>query len=355
MSRQLCCSRASLYVISASCRVPSSNWQHQFKWPHVAEHNMALGNFICKPPRSFGKVKRAVDVFGVICQASLLHLTKAAVSFLNSFSGQIITSPEKARRGPRVQSISLRPFSIERSLFSRRKQATSVIPFIMYLLWPVSEGASCYEVTIIWCGINIFCWTWNNRSRVSVGTHPLRECGRVMRCSCALSVWSQFYVEFLEEVLRTRAWVRDNDDTRLSFHTKWIQVYKGCVLADMCSYVLFWDCDLGDSGQFLGACFQITRAKCTNSFLGGAVHSHCTHARARAHTHTHIQTETEDDTFHPELQIIRLLKNFLTHRFHLVGGTLRFSTRPRDRVQRGETPRYKRWANFLYHNQYWFC
>jgi len=137
MSRQPCFSRASLYVISASCRVPSSNWQHRVKWPHVAEHNMALGNFICQPPRSFGKVKRAVDVFGDICQASLLHLTKAAVSFLNSFSGQIITGPEKARRGPRVQLISWRPFSIERSLFLRRKQAISVIPSITYLLWAV--------------------------------------------------------------------------------------------------------------------------------------------------------------------------------------------------------------------------
>jgi len=96
---------------------------------------MALGNLICRPPRSFGKVKRAVDVFGDICQASLLHLTKAAVSFLNSFSGQIITGPEKARRGPRVQSISRRPFSMERSLFLRKKQAISVIPSITYLLW----------------------------------------------------------------------------------------------------------------------------------------------------------------------------------------------------------------------------
>ena len=51
---------------------------------------MALGIFICKPPRSFGKVKNAVDVFGDIYQASLLHLTKAAVSLLNSFNGQII-------------------------------------------------------------------------------------------------------------------------------------------------------------------------------------------------------------------------------------------------------------------------
>jgi len=137
MSRQPCFSRASLYVISASCRVLSSNWQHRVKWPHVAEHSMALGNFIYKPPRSFRKVKRAVDVFGDICQPSLLQLTKAAVSFLNSFSGQIITGPEKARRGPRVQLISRRPFSIERPLFLRRKQAISVIPSITYLFWAV--------------------------------------------------------------------------------------------------------------------------------------------------------------------------------------------------------------------------
>ena len=84
---------------------------------------MALGIFICRTPRSFGKVKGAVDVFGDICQASLLHLTKAAVSFLNSFSGHIITGLEKARRGARVQLIILRLFSIERSLFLRKKQA----------------------------------------------------------------------------------------------------------------------------------------------------------------------------------------------------------------------------------------
>jgi len=60
---------------------------------------MALGifNMIWKPPWSLGKVKSAVDVLGDIFQASLLHLTKAAVSLLNSFSGQIITGPEKAR------------------------------------------------------------------------------------------------------------------------------------------------------------------------------------------------------------------------------------------------------------------
>jgi len=31
------------------------------------------------------------------------------------------------------------------------------------------------------------------------------------------------------------------------------------------------------------------------------------------------------------------------------------STRPRDRVQNGATPRYKSWANFLSQNQYRFC
>jgi len=60
---------------------------------------MALGIFICKPPWSFGKVKRAVDVFGDICRASLLHLTKAAVSFLNSFSGQVIAAPSTRELG----------------------------------------------------------------------------------------------------------------------------------------------------------------------------------------------------------------------------------------------------------------
>jgi len=78
---------------------------------------MALGILTCRPPRSFGKVKSAVDVFGDI-----------AISLLNSFSGQMITGPEKAGRGARVHSISLRLFSIVRSLFLRRKHASSVIP-----------------------------------------------------------------------------------------------------------------------------------------------------------------------------------------------------------------------------------
>jgi len=107
---------------------------------------MALGIFICKPPRSFGKVKSAVDVFGDICQASLLHLTKAAVSLLNSFSSQVITGPKKARRGARVHSISLRLFSIERSLFLGRKHAISVIPSITYLLWAVQSSHILYRI-----------------------------------------------------------------------------------------------------------------------------------------------------------------------------------------------------------------
>ena len=107
---------------------------------------MALGISICRPPWSLGKVKSAVDVFGDICQASLLHLTKATVSCLNSFSGQIITGPEKARRGARVHSINRRLFSIERSLFLRRKQAKSVIPSITYLLWAVLSSHMLYSM-----------------------------------------------------------------------------------------------------------------------------------------------------------------------------------------------------------------
>jgi len=107
---------------------------------------MALGIFICKPPRSFGKVKGSVDVFGDICQTSLLHLTKAAVSLLNSFSGQIFTGPEKARRGARVHSISLRLFSIERSLFLRRKHANSVILSITYRLSAVLSRHKLYRM-----------------------------------------------------------------------------------------------------------------------------------------------------------------------------------------------------------------
>jgi len=113
---------------------------------------MAPGICICKPPWSFGKVKSAVDVFGDICQASLLHLTKAALSLLNTVSGQIITGPEKARRGARV-SISLRLFSIERSLFLRRKHASSVIPSITYRLWAVLSSQILYRMPRSWIGV----------------------------------------------------------------------------------------------------------------------------------------------------------------------------------------------------------
>ena len=48
-------SRASLYVISASCLVPSSNWQHRVKWPHVAEHMMAQYRVCSKNIKSLKK------------------------------------------------------------------------------------------------------------------------------------------------------------------------------------------------------------------------------------------------------------------------------------------------------------
>ena len=97
------------------------------------------GIFIWRPPWSLGKVKSAVDVLGAICQASLLHLTKAAVSRLNSFSGQIITGPEKARGGARVHSISLKLFSLERSLFFFSRST----PFLLFHPLRIVFGWCC--------------------------------------------------------------------------------------------------------------------------------------------------------------------------------------------------------------------
>jgi len=161
MSRHPCFSRASSHVISATCRVPSSNWQHRVRWPHTAGYMMALGILIWRPPWSLEKVMSAVDVLGDICHASLLHLTKAAVSRLNSFSGQIIIGPEKARRGAKVHFISLKLFSIERSLFWRKKHAISVIPSITYRLWAVLSSHMLYRMPrsrigarlclVVWC------------------------------------------------------------------------------------------------------------------------------------------------------------------------------------------------------------
>jgi len=137
---------------------------------------MALGIFICKPPRSFGKVKSAVDVFGDICQASLLHLTKAAMSLLNSFSGQVITNPEKARSGARVHSISLRQFSIEKFPFLRRKHAISVIPSITYLLWGVLSSHILYRITRSRMGVLLW---------VTFNAVPLSFCLRVSTHVCS--------------------------------------------------------------------------------------------------------------------------------------------------------------------------
>jgi len=106
---------------------------------------MALGILIWRPPWSPRNVKSAVNVFGDICQASLLHLTMAAVSCVNFFSGHVITGPEKARRGARVHSTNLRLFSIERSLFLRKKQAISVIPSMTYRLCAALSSHMLYR------------------------------------------------------------------------------------------------------------------------------------------------------------------------------------------------------------------
>ena len=93
-----------------------------------------------------------MDVFGHLCQLSLLHLTKAAVSCFNSFSGHVIIGPEKARRGARVHSTNLRLSSIERSLFFRKKQAISVIPSITYRRCAVLSSHMLYRMPRSWIG-----------------------------------------------------------------------------------------------------------------------------------------------------------------------------------------------------------
>ena len=113
---------------------------------------IALGNFICRPPWSLGKVKSAVDVLGDICQASLLHLIKAAVSRLNSFSGQIITGPEKASRGARVHSISLKLFR-SKGLYFPAKNMTilSFHPLRIAFGWCIEPLVVSYAQESDWC------------------------------------------------------------------------------------------------------------------------------------------------------------------------------------------------------------
>jgi len=85
-------------------------------------------------------------MFGDICQASLLLLKNAAESCLKFFSGHVFTGPEMARREPRVHSTNLRLFSIERSLFFRKKQAISVIPSMTYSLCAVLSRKMLYRM-----------------------------------------------------------------------------------------------------------------------------------------------------------------------------------------------------------------
>ena len=72
---------------------------------------------------------------------------KGCCEFLNSFSGHMITAPEKARRGASVHSTNLRLVSIERSLFFRRKQAISVIPSMTFLLCAALFNHKLYRMS----------------------------------------------------------------------------------------------------------------------------------------------------------------------------------------------------------------
>jgi len=70
-----------------------------------------------------------------------------------------------------------------------RRSSTWISPYgLCFFLWPlVSEGAFCYkvQVTFIWCGINGFSSTWNDRKRIWVGTHITCLCV----CRVRLPTW----------------------------------------------------------------------------------------------------------------------------------------------------------------------
>ena len=60
---------------------------------------------------------------------------------------------------------------------------------LCFFPWPlVSEGVFCYKDAFIWCGINIISWaqsSWNNRNRISVGSHVSCLCV----CRVRLPTW----------------------------------------------------------------------------------------------------------------------------------------------------------------------
>ena len=110
-------SSASLYVTSIICLVPSSNWQHLCRLPHVASNRVPRGSFTWSPPCSFGNVSIPVAVLLLRFHAFLYALSHTAVNVLKSDSGHWIIGPEKARRGGRHMDTTFNAWSILRSSF----------------------------------------------------------------------------------------------------------------------------------------------------------------------------------------------------------------------------------------------
>ena len=56
----------------------------------------------------------------------------------------------------------------------------------VFCSWPlISEGAFCYEVTFIWCGLNYYSWSWNDRNRIWIDTYMSYPCV----CGVCLLTW----------------------------------------------------------------------------------------------------------------------------------------------------------------------
>jgi len=92
---------------------------------------------------------------------------------------------------------------------------------LCFVSWPlVSEGAICYKVTFIWCGINVFFWTWNDRKRIWFGTHISCLCV----CRVRIPTW---FLSLTNNVENQFWWVFSTTLQYPNFYHSVISIFDG--------------------------------------------------------------------------------------------------------------------------------
>ena len=92
---------------------------------------------------------------------------------------------------------------------------------LCFVSWPlVSEGAICYKVTFIWCGINVFFWTWNDRKRIWFGTHISCLCV----CRVRIPTW---FLSLTNNVENQFWWVFSTTLQYPNFYHSVISIFNG--------------------------------------------------------------------------------------------------------------------------------